>query len=144
MSTGWERNTMLRMRCVFFSSAVSLSDQDDDTDNSSSPHRTRTDTKSVVSPPPSFVAVVLTWSLLPQPGTLRQVKNEQEIFELLGMPYLKPEEREYRIWKDKYTAAGAFFFVPFPFSRFFPSNLDLLFPAGPSRPLALPYRCSGS
>ncbi|GAA5885027.1 hypothetical protein JCM6882_007197 [Rhodosporidiobolus microsporus] len=40
-----------------------------------------------------------------KPGTLRVVKSEKEIFELLGMPYLKPEEREYRIWTEKYQAA---------------------------------------
>lgn len=55
----------------------------------------------------------------PQPGTLRQVQNEREIFDLLGMPYVKPEEREYKIWGPKYIAAGTstFSFLPsLPFS----------------------------
>ncbi|GAA6012661.1 hypothetical protein JCM10207_009072 [Rhodosporidiobolus poonsookiae] len=41
-----------------------------------------------------------------QPGTMRLVESEKEIFDLLGMPFLKPEEREYRLWKDKYLKAG--------------------------------------
>ncbi|GAA5871896.1 hypothetical protein JCM8547_003299 [Rhodosporidiobolus lusitaniae] len=40
-----------------------------------------------------------------KPGTLRVVKSEQEIFDLLGLPYLKPEEREYKVWKSKYEKA---------------------------------------
>ncbi|BGO88941.1 hypothetical protein NBRC10512_005695 [Rhodotorula toruloides] len=41
-----------------------------------------------------------------KPGTLKEVKDEQEIFQLLKLPYLKPEERDYRIWKEKYLVAG--------------------------------------
>ncbi|BGP29440.1 hypothetical protein JCM10296v2_001179 [Rhodotorula toruloides] len=41
-----------------------------------------------------------------RPGTLKEVKDEEEIFQLLKLPYLKPEERDYRIWKEKYLAAG--------------------------------------
>ncbi|GAA5829038.1 hypothetical protein JCM11251_004104 [Rhodosporidiobolus azoricus] len=40
-----------------------------------------------------------------KPGTLRVVKSEKEIFELLGVPYLSPEEREFGIWGEKYRAA---------------------------------------
>ncbi|GAA5973278.1 hypothetical protein JCM11641_003048 [Rhodosporidiobolus odoratus] len=40
-----------------------------------------------------------------KPGTMRVVKSEEEIFKLLGMPFLKPEEREYSIWKEKYATA---------------------------------------
>ncbi|GAA6025529.1 hypothetical protein JCM8202_001224 [Rhodotorula sphaerocarpa] len=37
-----------------------------------------------------------------RPGTLKVVDSEREIFDLLGMPYLVPAEREYRVWGPKY------------------------------------------
>ncbi|GAA6047698.1 hypothetical protein JCM3770_001725 [Rhodotorula araucariae] len=41
-----------------------------------------------------------------RPGTLKLVESEQEIFELLGMPFLEPEERDLQIWRAKYAQAG--------------------------------------
>ncbi|KAM0792678.1 hypothetical protein ACM66B_002458 [Microbotryomycetes sp. NB124-2] len=41
-----------------------------------------------------------------RPGTLKVVENENEIFELLGLPYLEPTERDYPTWRDKYLRAG--------------------------------------
>ncbi|BGP37377.1 hypothetical protein JCM10449v2_001283 [Rhodotorula kratochvilovae] len=41
-----------------------------------------------------------------KPGTLKLVESEKEIFDLLGMPYLKPQERELKIWRAKYARAG--------------------------------------
>ncbi|GAA6061758.1 hypothetical protein JCM10212_000738 [Sporobolomyces blumeae] len=41
-----------------------------------------------------------------RPGTLKIVESEQEIFELLGFPYLKPEEREFSVWKGIFERAG--------------------------------------
>lgn len=44
---------------------------------------------------------------------MRLVKNEKEIFELLGLPYLAPNEREFAIWRDKYVQAGTLLFFLF-------------------------------
>ncbi|KAK4704852.1 hypothetical protein P7C70_g1357, partial [Phenoliferia sp. Uapishka_3] len=41
-----------------------------------------------------------------KPDTLRVVKDEREIFEILGLPYLEPTERDYSNWKVIYKAAG--------------------------------------
>ncbi|GAA5911045.1 hypothetical protein JCM8208_003968 [Rhodotorula glutinis] len=41
-----------------------------------------------------------------KPGTLKLVNSEREIFDLLGMPYLEPKERELKVWRDKYAKAG--------------------------------------
>ncbi|SCZ92655.1 BZ3500_MvSof-1268-A1-R1_Chr5-2g08073 [Microbotryum saponariae] len=41
-----------------------------------------------------------------RPGTMRIVTNEREIFDLLGVPYLEPHEREYSHWRQKYIDAG--------------------------------------
>ncbi|GAA6034997.1 hypothetical protein JCM8097_002135 [Rhodosporidiobolus ruineniae] len=41
-----------------------------------------------------------------KPGTLRVVKTEREIFDLLGLPYLEPKDRELRIWEDIYRRGG--------------------------------------
>ncbi|GAA5855600.1 hypothetical protein JCM3766R1_005367, partial [Sporobolomyces carnicolor] len=41
-----------------------------------------------------------------RPGTMKIVKSEQEIFELLGFPYLKPEERELSTWRGIFANAG--------------------------------------
>ncbi|TNY23334.1 hypothetical protein DMC30DRAFT_32334 [Rhodotorula diobovata] len=41
-----------------------------------------------------------------KPGTLKLVKSEREIFDLLGMPYLEPKERELKVWRNKYAKAG--------------------------------------
>ncbi|GAA5844830.1 hypothetical protein JCM9279_000009 [Rhodotorula babjevae] len=41
-----------------------------------------------------------------KPGTLKLVNSEREIFDLLGMPYLDPKERELKVWRDKYAKAG--------------------------------------
>lgn len=80
------------------------------------------------------------------PGTLKEVKDEKEIFELLKLPYirrrrppsltlaslmlactqLKPEERDYHVWKEKYLAAGAF-----PPAQLYPLRklTSIIFPA---------------
>ncbi|SCV72654.1 BQ2448_4191 [Microbotryum intermedium] len=41
-----------------------------------------------------------------RPGTMRIVANEREIFDLLGVPYLEPHERECSHWRQKYLDAG--------------------------------------
>ncbi|KAK4046863.1 hypothetical protein OIV83_005759 [Microbotryomycetes sp. JL201] len=41
-----------------------------------------------------------------RPGTLKVVTNEREIFDLLGLPWLEPEERDYSTWREKYLGAG--------------------------------------
>ncbi|ORY45449.1 hypothetical protein BCR35DRAFT_336274 [Leucosporidium creatinivorum] len=41
-----------------------------------------------------------------KPGTLRVVKDEREIFDLLGFPYLTPKERDYAVWRPRYERAG--------------------------------------
>ncbi|GAA5871054.1 hypothetical protein JCM16303_001676 [Sporobolomyces ruberrimus] len=41
-----------------------------------------------------------------RPGTMKIVKSEKEIFELLGFPFLRPEEREFSIWKGIFAKAG--------------------------------------
>lgn len=41
-----------------------------------------------------------------KPNTSRVVKDEAAIFKLLGFPYLKPEERDFAIWKEIYANAG--------------------------------------
>nr|CRX79154.1 hypothetical protein ls5930a1_00183 [Leucosporidium scottii] len=42
-----------------------------------------------------------------KPGTLRLVKDEREIFDLLGFPYLTPEERDYAVWRRRYERADS-------------------------------------
>lgn len=50
---------------------------------------------------------------------MKIVKDEKEIFDLLGFPYLKPEERDYAIWRPKYEAAGESFVYSYsPLSTF--------------------------
>lgn len=41
-----------------------------------------------------------------RPGTAKIVKSEKEIFKILGLPYLKPEQRDYAIWKGIYLDAS--------------------------------------
>ncbi|GAA5901955.1 GTPase-activating protein CIN2 [Sporobolomyces salmoneus] len=41
-----------------------------------------------------------------RPGTMKIVESEKEIFELLGFPYLEPEQRELSIWKGIFAKAG--------------------------------------
>ncbi|GAA5969606.1 hypothetical protein JCM3765_003447 [Sporobolomyces pararoseus] len=41
-----------------------------------------------------------------RPGTLKIVKSEREIFDLLGLPYLKPEQRDFSVWKQIFAKAG--------------------------------------
>ncbi|GAA5994352.1 hypothetical protein JCM5350_004295 [Sporobolomyces pararoseus] len=41
-----------------------------------------------------------------RPGTLKIVKSEREIFDLLGLPYLKPEQRDFSVWKGIFARAG--------------------------------------
>ncbi|GAA5924967.1 uncharacterized protein JCM15063_005779 [Sporobolomyces koalae] len=41
-----------------------------------------------------------------RPGTLKIVKNEREIFELLGFPYLEPEQRDCSVWIEIFRKAG--------------------------------------
>ncbi|KAI5478507.1 hypothetical protein MNV49_005035 [Pseudohyphozyma bogoriensis] len=41
-----------------------------------------------------------------RPGTSKMVKNEREIFDLLGYPWLEPHERDFTVWGPKYKEAG--------------------------------------
>ncbi|GAA6010881.1 hypothetical protein JCM11491_004580 [Sporobolomyces phaffii] len=41
-----------------------------------------------------------------RPGTMKIVESEKEIFELLGLPYLEPQQRELAIWKPIFRKAG--------------------------------------